>query len=243
MSDKKSSGFLSDDRWIIKTMKVTQVVLVGLCVVVFLILLGRYSVKVISSVDPVRMELYLSTDTTGTVSPEAKHLADSLIWEIQKQEKILEDKYKYFIEQQSNTQDLLAVGSVLLGIIISLVGFFGFSTMKSIEEKARKIGEESANEAFNKRLCELQEKQYKELLEEKFNPQVDNRIKDGLSKFEGEKSSSIEDHGRRLNILEESISSLSIKVNNYGKQGQSSAGEPKDSAPKKEPDYFKPQDK
>ena len=90
MSDKNSSGFLSDDSWIIKTMKVTQVVLVGLCVVVLLILLGRYGVKVISSVDLGGRGFIKKTNTTGTVSPEAKQLADSLIWEIQKQEKLLE---------------------------------------------------------------------------------------------------------------------------------------------------------
>lgn len=241
MNNKNSQGFLPDDGGMMTMVKITQIVLLGLCVVAFLVLLSLYGIKTVRSVDPVRMELHLSTDSTGVVSPQARQLADSLINEIKKQETILEDKYKYFIEQQSNTQDLLAVGSVLLGIIVSLVGFFGFSTMKSIEDKARKIGEESANEAFNKRLGELQTKKYKELLEKKFKPEVDKRIKESLNRFEGEKSSGIDSHERRLNILEESISSLSIKVNNYSKQDRNATEEPKESGPKQEPEIFNEQ--
>ena len=243
MSKNNPQGFLPDDGCMMKTVKVMQIILVGLCVVVFLVLLSLYGAKTIRSVDPVRMELNLSTDSTEVVSLQAKQLADSLISEIQKQETILEDKYRYFIEQQSNTQDLLTVGSVILGIIVSLVGFFGISTMKSIEDKARKIGEESAKEAFNKRLSELQDKRYNELMKDKFNPEINRQIKESLSKFEGDKSSSIDNHERRLNILEESISSLSIKVKNYGEKGQSAAEEPKEYAPKQEPEFFNNQSK
>lgn len=241
MSNNNSKDFLSDDGWVMKTVKIAQIILIGLCVVVFIGLLCFYGIKTVISVDPVRMELCLSVDTTGTVSPQAKQLADSLIYEIKKQETVLEDKYQYFIEQQSNTQDLLAVGSVLLGIIVSLIGFYGISTMKSIEDKARKIGEESAKEAFSKRLSELQNRKYKELLEEKFRPEVTKHIKESLNRFEGLKTSSIDNHEQRITLLEESVAGLSKKVKNMGEKDLSAAEAPNEPTAMQEPDVFNPQ--
>lgn len=234
---------LSYDSTLMNIVKITQIILVGICVVVFIILLCLYVMKSIGSVNPVRMELCISTDSTGAVSTQAQHLADSLIYEIKKQETILEDKYQYFIKQQSNTQDILAVGSLILGIIVSLIGFYGFSTMKSIEDKARKIGEESANEAFDKRLGELQEQKYKELLEDKFKPEIAKHIKESLTKFEGEKTSSIDNHKERITSLEQSVSSLSKKVKNVSEKEQEAAKSPYESSPMDEPDVFIPQGK
>lgn len=241
MCNKISKDYLSDDGGMMKTVKITQIVLLGLCVVVFILLLSLYGIKTIKSVEPVRMELCLSQDSTGAVSPQAKKLADSLINEIKKQEATLNDKYGYFIEQQSNTQDLLAIGSVVLGIIVSLVGFYGFSTMKSIEDKARKIGEESAKEAFDKRISELQDQKYKELLENKFKPEVVKQIKESINKYGGEKSSIIDDHGKRIANLEDLVSSLSKKVKNVSDKEQNEAETPDVSAPKQEPDVFNSQ--
>lgn len=241
MSNNNSKDFLSDDGWVMQTVKIVQIVLSGLCVVAFIGLLLFYGVKTIKGVDPVRMELCLSVDSTGTISPQAKQLADSLIFEIKKQETILEDKYQYFIEQQSNTQDLLAIGSVLLGIIVSLIGFYGISTMKSIEDKARKIGEESANEAFNKSLNELQNKKYKELLEKRLKPEVTKHIKESLNRFEGQKTSSIDNHEQRITLLEESVAGLSKKVKNMGEKDLSAAEAPNGPIAMQEPDVFNPQ--
>lgn len=241
MSNNNSKDFLSDDGWVMKTVKIAQIILIGLCVVVFIGLLCFYGIKTVISVDPVRMELCLSVDTTGTVSPQAKQLADSLIYEIKKQETILEDKYQYFIEQQSNTQDLLAVGSVLLGIIVSLIGFYGISTMKSIEDKARKVGEESAKEAFAKRLSELQNRKYKELLEEKFKPEVAKQIQESLNRFEGQKTSSIDNHDRRIILLEESVSNISKKLKNSGENDLRAVEAPNEPIAIQEPDVFNPQ--
>ena len=120
------------------------------------------------------------------------------IEEIRKQEHLLEDKDEHSINHQTNTQDLLAMGGVIMGIIVSLVGFFGYSTMQSIEEKARKIATDAANDAFNKQLEDLQNKAFKKYLEDKAKPEVDKKIEEALNKYEGDKSASIDDLTKRM---------------------------------------------
>lgn len=237
MCFKRNSNKQTDnggEGYIMRFAKIAQVILIFLCSIVFLLLLYRYCEKTLRSNVPKRLEIILVTDSTGVVTPDAINLADSIILEIRKQESILEEKYKYYIEQQSNVQDLLAIGGVVLGIIVSLVGFFGFSTMKSIEDKAKKIGEESADNAFNKRIKELQEKEYQTLIAEKFGPDIERRIKESQSKYELEHTAQIKDHTSKLVLLEEALSSLANKVNieTGTKNGLVK------SSPKEEPDVF-----
>lgn len=223
---------------IMRFARIAQVILIFLCSILFLLLLFLYCAKTLRSNEPKRLEIVLATDSTGVVTPDAICLADSLIKEIRKQETILEEKYKYFIEQQSNVQDLLAIGGVVLGIIVSLVGFFGFSTMKSIEDKAKKIGEESADQAFNKRIKELQDKEYQTLMVEKFGPDLERRIKDSQSRFELEHTALIKDHSSQLNLLKETVSSLVEKVNKKDNSKAVTENSLPNSSPKEEPDVF-----
>ena len=102
----------------------------------------------------------------------------------------------------------LAMGGVIMGIIVSLVGFFGYSTMQSIEEKARKIATDAANDAFNKQLENLQNMAFKKYLEDKAKPEVDKKIEEALNKYEGDKSASIDDLTKRMKIVEFAITGL-----------------------------------
>jgi len=176
-----------------KIVKRAQLVLVLICAIAFIAALIIYSLKIKNETIHYTFNHTICTDSLGVISAESKALADSIFNEIQKHERILEDKYQYFIEQKSNTQDLLTIGSIILGIIVSMVGFFGYSTIQSIEEKAKKIGEDAAKDKFNDTNRELIDKRFSELKTEKLWPEFNKRIDDKLNKFENEKMSDIDD--------------------------------------------------
>lgn len=71
---------------------------------------------------------------------------DSLISLVNRHEAEVADKYQYFIEQKYNEDKYFSVFTVLLGVIFSLFGFFGYKTMSSIEEKAIKTAQDKADD-------------------------------------------------------------------------------------------------
>lgn len=182
--------------------------IIGTCILALIVALVLYAFKIQHTTHHYMLQYKIATDSLGRVDKDAKVLADSLVEEIRKQEHLLEDKYEHAINQQTNTQDLLAIGGVIMGIIVSLVGFFGYSTMQSIEEKARKIATDAANDAFNKQLEDLQNKAFKKYLEDKAKPEVDKKIEEALNKYEGDKSASIDDLTKRMEIVELAITGL-----------------------------------
>lgn len=185
--------------------------IIGVCTIALVVTLVLYAFNVQHTNIHYTLEYTITTDSLGVVNKDAKELADSVVAEIRKQEHLLEDKYEHAINQQTNTQDLLALGGVLMGIIVSLVGFFGYSTMQSIEEKARKTATDAAETAFKKKLEDLQNKAFKEYLEDKAKPDVDKKIEEALNKFEGEKTSTIDDLNNRLIRAELAVSELGRK--------------------------------
>lgn len=80
--------------------------------------------------------------------------------------------------------------------------------MQSIEEKARKIATDAANDAFNKQLEDLQNKAFKKYLEDNAKPEVVKKIEEALNKYEGDKSASIDDLTKRMKIVEFAITGL-----------------------------------
>ena len=71
-------------------------------------------------------------------------------------------------------------------------------------------------DAFKKQLKDLQSKHYKELLSEQFVPELNSRIEAGLSKYEGDNSRLINDHEKRLNLVEGTVSDIRARIKNHG---------------------------
>lgn len=208
MKDLKDSRSDNTDKYNTSNfIKYTQLVLLLICIGAFIAALIMYGYKVKNTTIHYTLNHTICTDSTGVITAESRILADSIFNEIQKHEKILEDKYQYFIEQKSNTQDILTIGSIILGIIVSLVGFFGYSTIQSIEEKAKKIGENAAKENYNDTTRELIDKRFAELLQSRLWPEYTKKIDEDLNKFKRDKMSDIDD-------LKEQIESIQIQINN-----------------------------
>lgn len=92
-----------------------------------------------------------------------------------------------------------------MGIIVSMVGFFGYSTIQSIEEKAKKIGEDAAKDKFNDTNRELINKRFAELKTEKLWPEFNKRIDDKLNKFENKKMSDIDDLRIQIDSIQDDL--------------------------------------
>lgn len=191
-------------------MKKCTIFILVFCIITLIVILVRYAFSINHTTNHYTIEYTITTDSLGHINNESKVLADSIIQEIKKHEHLLEDKYEHFINQQSNAQDLLAIGGVLLGIIVSIVGFFGYSTMQSIEEKAI----DAAIETFDKKVKSLQEKNFKDYLENKAKPEVEKKIQDALNKFEGDKTANIDDLQGRVGVVENALKGLCKKVPN-----------------------------
>ena len=201
--------------------KWSQLVLVLLCAIAFITALFFYGSSFKHYTNNVVIEYIISTDSLGVVSAESKELADSLISELQKHERMLEDKYQYFIEQQSNTQDLFTIGGILLGVIVSLVGFFGYSTMQSIEEKANVEAKNAADQAFNKTIQSLQENHSKQYWEGTIKPEVDKKIEEAKNLYWGNTSSQVERMEIDIVQLKDAVSNIDKKINNRNTTSES----------------------
>ena len=127
------------------------------------------------------LKLTVVVDSTGTISNSNKEFADSISAMIEVHNRMLADKYQYILNQESNTKDMLTMGSLILGVIVSVVGFFGYKSMKSIEEKvesqARQIAEDASQDVIKKKLNiykeELQDEIKNKIIEEKASLEKD----------------------------------------------------------------------
>lgn len=95
----------------------------------------------------VKITYVFQTDTTGIVTPASRMFADSILHEMSKHEQRIADKYEYIIEQKSNIEDYLTWGGILLTIVVSVFGFFGYKSLHDIEGKLVKQIEPSAQKA------------------------------------------------------------------------------------------------
>ena len=71
----------------------------------------------------------LIVDSLGTLSKESRVTADSILTAIQCQQHLLDDKYKYILEQKETAQDFITFGGLFVTIALSLFGFFGYRSI------------------------------------------------------------------------------------------------------------------
>ena len=86
-----------------------------------------------------------STAQSKASAPSLFKVVDSLNIAIQTYERSLDAKYKALIDKKEENDNLLSAASIIVGIIVSILGFFGFKSFQSIEEKAKRIAEENTN--------------------------------------------------------------------------------------------------
>ena len=114
----------------------------------------------------------LIVDSLGTLSKESRVTADSILTAIQCQQHLLDDKYKYILEQKETAQDFITYGGLFVTIALSLFGFFGYRSIESIKENSKRIAETASRETTESIL----QKESTAYLENNATKIINNRI-------------------------------------------------------------------
>lgn len=135
--------------------KITSLVLVLACIGALLFGLVFYVVKVGNNEPKVeRVLVYTSAvlDSTLAINYISKEQADMLINDVKQYDAQLSEKYQYLIEQKEQDSQLFYWGSLIVGIVVSVVGWFGYQSFNSVEDKAMKVAKDSSEEYLRKNL-------------------------------------------------------------------------------------------
>ena len=122
--------------------------IIVVCIALLLALLGLmvwratknnpdvYRVIVTSDISPDSLKAYNYMD---------KAQADSLINSVIAYDEQLTKKYQYLVEQKEQDTQVFYWGSLIVGIVIAVFGWFGFQSFTTIEDKAKKMAGSVAN--------------------------------------------------------------------------------------------------
>lgn len=123
------------------TIKTADMILAS-CVVAIIIVSAVWCCRTCfkPEVQPIRIEITAS-DSLKMANYLSKEQADSLISIVRRHERELAERYQYALEQKMNQDQYFSFGTFLVGVILSIFGFFGYKSIKSIEEKANKDAE------------------------------------------------------------------------------------------------------
>lgn len=121
-------------------------IILGLSAIILISLLWIWVIKAPKTDRiPGKITIELHSDSTLVMSAEDRTvIIDSLNTIMQRREQLLANKYQYAIEKRAIEDSLFSIGSILVGIIIAILGFFGFKSFQTIEDKAHQIAKETA---------------------------------------------------------------------------------------------------
>lgn len=128
------------------TLQTTDIILVA-CVIAILFVSAFWTCKMCCKPDvqPVRIEV-VTSDSLCQKNYLSKEQADSLITVVKRHEQELAERYQYALEQKMSQDQYYSLGTFVVGVILSLFGFFGYKSIKSIEEKANKDADRAAKQ-------------------------------------------------------------------------------------------------
>lgn len=152
----------------------------------------------VPSFQPIRIEVVESDKMLGS-NYISKEEADSLISVMKRQERMLEDKYQYALDQKMNEDRYFSIGTFVVGVVISVFVFLGFKSLKSIEEKAKedsqrlatKISEDVTKEYLKQRLQGLVTIESEKILKSSAAESLKKEILDSVYKKYDEKFNSL----------------------------------------------------
>ena len=162
------------------TLEVCALIVLLLCFAAILVS-SVFLVRNNSQQSVVKHEIHLSvnTDSTKIISNDIYAIVDSLRTHIQITEQRIADKYEYFLEQKREENILFSIGSLLIGVFISIVGFFGYKSFKDIENHAKEQAENIASNTAKEQAKNVASNTAKEYLKDNL-PQF---IDEGLTKI------------------------------------------------------------
>lgn len=136
----------------------------------------------------------------------SREQADSLIEVVRSYDEQLTQKYQYLVEQKEQDSQVFYWGSLIVGIVIAVLGWFGFQSFTTIEDKAKSRAAKVADKVARR----IAWKETKRFLEGEGKNQIKTAAKDNLQKDAVEKT--------KMQVVNE----LNSIIDNRLKQFQSS---------------------
>ena len=127
--------------------KTADIIIMVSCVVAILIVSAFWCCRtcIKPEIQPIRIEITAS-DSLKRANYLSKEQADSLITIVKRHERELAERYQYALEQKMDQDQYFSFGTFLVGVILSIFGFLGYKSIKSIEEKANNDAERAAKQ-------------------------------------------------------------------------------------------------
>lgn len=193
------------------------------CIVVALAVVVIVAKKYPAEKQTYSIDMTISTDSTGCLTPESRAMMDSVMRVVANQNNILQGKYEALAERESDNQGLMTIGGILVTVIVSILGFFGFRSFQSIEEKAirnaqgaakKKLDEEMGGEIDRvKRTLETEMvRRFNSVIKPKVKVEVDAAIDKKYSAELSAKINFINDKEKELESLRNDIEELKNKL-------------------------------
>lgn len=186
-----------------------------LLVLVVIIGLVYYYIRIVSNrPTPIELKVELiSCDDSLNYKLDSASIAklDETISLLNKQEHVYEDRYRYFLETKELSNDIFVIGGGLLGIIASILAFFGFKSFKEIEEKAQGVAKSEAREVIEKSRDEVKKvvDQGKDDAKEEAKKGIEDVLNDAKEKL----SQQVTESSKKINtIKEETISNINSSI-------------------------------
>lgn len=182
-----------------------------------------------------KYQYVITVDSASVLSEPSMNQIDSLVTTIKHHEQQIAEHYDYILQQREDSQNWLTFGGIILSVVVSVFGFFGFKNFKSIEEKATDLAEMTAEktakktaemiamesmEEATKRISDGNEKRIHQTIRKMFekykNKTLDNvidcKLQEAYNSNVETELSKITDLQERLVSIEEDLQSLRIKL-------------------------------
>lgn len=213
---------MSDKSYLVRT----GAVLIACCIAALLagILFYGYICKT-QEQEHITVQFVIQTDSTGRVLPATQHQADSLMAVMERHEHLLQDKYEHVLEQKEIFNDVLTLGGMLLAVVLSLFGFFGYKSLNAIEENVKEQAKITANNTAQSSFKEKFDgfkKEAKSDLEEHIKTQVNEQVgkqfaenKSALHKSVNDKvKKAIKTYGDQIDEQKTTLANISQSLSN-----------------------------
>ena len=121
---------------------------------------------------------------------------DSLVNVVQEHDRLISEKYQHAIEERHSEDSAKSFVVIVIGVLISILGFFGYKSFKDVRESGEKISKDIAKEEAKTEV----EKNLPDMIRQEFSREFD---------------------GQGLKILEEKLyNSLKIELHKLIEDGQ-----------------------
>lgn len=201
---KKRKG-ISDKSFLIRT----GAVIIGICVVFLLFgIVGYGYICKTHEVEKTVVQFVIQTDSAGHVVPEVERQVDSLVSVMEHQERLLKDKYEHILDQKEMFNDVITIGGMVLAVVLSLFGFFGYKSLNDIEDNVRDQVRSAADTSFKEQF-----KRFKKQTKGELERYVEDRTRELIDKKSAE--TKITQRQSIKDLVKTSIQSFKDKIDEH----------------------------